>query len=831
MGKRVFRVKINTFSTLAHQLVTTLCGLLIPRIMIDTFGSTAYGITISIAQFLSYITLLEGGIGRVARGALYKPLAEKNEERISQVYLAVKSFFSTIGLVFAAYVAVLALSFHSIADVDVSAFSWEYTAALVVGIAIGKFAEYMSGISNMTLLNADQKQYVVNTVYILTNILNVILVVILAHCGVDILWVKVVSSLVFVLRPVLYALYVHKHYRLRKTNIKAKLPNQFTGIAQHTAYVIQNNTDVMLLTVFADMPSVAVYSVYHLVVFSLRNIATAFTGGMEALLGEMAAKGEQTTLRKTYRSYKLILTALTLMLFGTAAVLIVPFVSLYTVNATDADNYIHPAFALIMVVAEALNCLTLPCFNLTIAANKLKQSQWGAYGEAAINVAVSLILLLVLDNPVVAVAVGTLTAVVFKSIYYTAFAGRQILKTKLTPLFLKLGITTIALLGVAVGGSWLIDHVLIYKYTQWIVWGFGFAVATGLWGLVLGMLLYPGHLKNLHIKLMSKRKKKTPPPDVDAYAAHDIAAYAGYVEESQELLSCSSGGVATALARQMLRRGGYVAGVTYTPDFKEAVYAITNRPEELEQFKGSKYCAVRMGTVYADVKALLDDGKPVLFIGLPCGVAGLRAYLKRDYEGLVTAELICHGPTSAKVHRQYVEHLEHTFGSPLTDFSVKRKKDGWTPGYLYAAFANGAVYEKPFYHTEYGYAFATMAGKACYSCRFRGNHRTGDLMLGDFWGATEQDAYWNEKGVSAVLVHTEKGQELLLETEGLRLFETTFQKIVAGNVNIIRPRSDRPNRAKFEQLLESHGLFYAVKHSKSFPSRVKARVKALMRRA
>lgn len=502
MEKRFLRVKLNAFSTLIHQVVTILCGLVIPKIIIDTFGSVPYGITISIAQFLSYITLLEGGIGRVARGALYKPLAEGDQERISQVYLAVKRFFSTIGIVFAAYVVVLAFSFHSMANV--TAFTWEYTAALVVGIAIGKFAEYMSGISQMTLLNADQKQYIVNTVYVTTNVLNVILIVILANVGVDILWVKVVSSLVFVLRPVLYSLYVRKHYHLHKTGVKATLPNKFTGIAQHTAYVIQNNTDVMLLTLLADARAVAVYSVYHLVVFSLRNLATSFTGGMEALLGEMAAKEEQATLRKTYHSYKLILTVLTIMLFGTAAVLIVPFIRMYTEGATDA-NYIQPLFALILVIAEALNCLTLPCFNLTIAANKLKQSQWGAYGEAAINVVVSLVLMIVWD-PLIGVAAGTLAAVVFKSIYYTAFAGKHILKIKVTPLFVKLGITTLALLGVSLVGIQLIQNVLIYKYIQWIVWGFVFAIATGLLGLALAIALYPGHLKGIKSILLSKKK-------------------------------------------------------------------------------------------------------------------------------------------------------------------------------------------------------------------------------------------------------------------------------------------------------------------------------------
>lgn len=504
MAGRLLRVKLNTFSSLAHQLVTTLCGLVIPWIMIDTFGSTAYGITISIAQFLSYITLLEGGIGRVARGALYKPLAERNEEQISQVYLAVKRFFAAIGIVFAVYVVILAFGYHSMAHV--TAFPWEYTAALVVGIALGKFAEYMSGFSKMTLLHADQKYYVVNVVFIITNILNVILIVVLAKSGVDILWVKVVSSLVFVLRPVLYTLYVRRHYRLRRHGVKATLPNKFTGIAQHTAYVIQDNTDVMLLTLIADLRAVAVYAVYHLVVISLRNITASFTGGMEALLGEMAAKGEQETLRKTYHSYKLILTVLILMLFGTAAIVIVPFVKLYTEGTTDA-NYVRPVFAFILVIAEALNCLTLPCFNLTIAANKLKQSQIGAYGEAAINVAVSLVLMLVWD-PLIGVAIGTLVSVIFKCIYYTAFAGKHILKMKVTPLFLKLGITTLVLIGFALGGIWLIRDVLIYKYTQWVVWGIGFAIATGLWGLVVGMMLYPGHLKSLKSKLLSKRKSK-----------------------------------------------------------------------------------------------------------------------------------------------------------------------------------------------------------------------------------------------------------------------------------------------------------------------------------
>ena len=305
-------------------------------------------------------------------------------------------------------------------------------------------------------------------------------------------------------------------------------------------------------------------------------------------------------------------------------------------------------------------------------------------------------------------------------------------------------------------------------------------------------------------------------------------AYAGYIEDENALLSCTSGGVATALSQEMIRRGGYVAGVAYAADFKSAEYRITNRAEDLERFKGSKYVEVDKGTVYADVKALLDADEAVLFFGLPCTVAALRAYLKKEYDKLVAVDLICHGPTYATVHRQYVEHLERTYGGHVVDFSVRHKRGTWLPAYLRAAFDNGQEFMRPFYHTEYGYAFSVLAKQACYTCAFRGDNRTGDLMLGDFHGAREEDAFWNVKGVSAILVGSEKGRQTLLHTPGLRLFDTTYDRIAENNPNVVRPRDSAPQRQKFETLLRSHDLFYAVEHSKKWTTRIKARIKRLL---
>lgn len=493
---------MNAVSTLLQQLVATAAGVIIPWIMIEKFGSEAYGATTSIAQFLAYISLFEGGIGRVARGALYRPLAEGDEAEVSRIYLAIKRFFSIIGVAFAGYALILAFFYYDIADV--SGFTREYIFALVLAIAIGKFAEYMGGITNITLFNADQRQYVVNSVIIASNVINVIMIVILAGAGADIFWVKLASSLVFVLKPIIFTLYLKRNYNIIKTEKRAVLKNKATGIAQHMAYVIQNNTDVLILTVFADLKLVAVYSVYHLVTYSLRSITMSFTGGMEAVFGNMIAKGEDDELMATYRRYKFILTVLTVTFFGTAGILILPFVKIYTNDVSDV-NYMRPVFAVLLVMSDAINCLCWPCFNLTIAANKLKESRLGAYIEAALNVVFSVAL--VFWDPLVGIAIGTLISAVFKSIYYMVFASRNILK--INPLRVLFGLlsTCGVLLIISICGVFLADVLPIYDYWYWLAAGVLTVAVIGPVGLSVGCAFYPESAINLAALLKKKIKK------------------------------------------------------------------------------------------------------------------------------------------------------------------------------------------------------------------------------------------------------------------------------------------------------------------------------------
>lgn len=300
-----------------------------------------------------------------------------------------------------------------------------------------------------------------------------------------------------------------------------------------------------------------------------------------------------------------------------------------------------------------------------------------------------------------------------------------------------------------------------------------------------------------------------------------MVVYAGYVNDENKLLKSTSGGIATALAEQMIERGGYVAGVVYSENFRKAEYIVTNDINDIEKFKGSKYIDSDKNHIYRKVKALLQQGKQVLFVGLPCTVAGLYNFLGYEAENLLTCELICHGPTTTKVHEEYISYLEKKYKSEIVEFSVRRKKDAWLPPYLYAKFKNGKEFMKPFYSTEYGFAFSIFGKAACYNCHFKGTNHCADIMIGDFWGATEKDAFWNNKGVSSIFAETEKGNKALKMLRSIKLFPTTFERAVENNPMVIKSRPHDTREERFRKLFEKKGLIYAARYSVGFKQRLK----------
>ena len=465
MSEREKKAKLNISISLLSQIITLLCGLVIPGLMISSFGSEAYGATTSITQFLAYITLLEGGIGGVARAALYKPLAERDNYAISAVVYEIRRFFRIIAYIFIAYVIILAISFKSISNIQ--SLDWISTAALVVVISFSTFAQYFIGISYSVLLQADQKTYITQVVSVGTTILNTVLIVLLVRAQCGLILVKFISSIVFALRPILMWGYVKKHYYF--VEIKEcrgnYLKQKWDALTQHIAYFLHSNTDVVVLTVFSNLTLVAVYSIYNMVISNMQNLVTSFSAGMEALFGELYAKKEYMELNKIFGYYETMLSAVSLFCYGVTAVMIVPFVSVYTRGINDA-NYIVPLFSLLLVISSLVFCIRFPYHSMIIAAGKFKETRWAAFGEAFINIILSVIL--VKKYGLTGVAIGTVTAVLFRFVYYVYYLGKHVIKRSYL-LFIKRIVVDISLFIIIYYlGSFICRRIEINNFISWI---------------------------------------------------------------------------------------------------------------------------------------------------------------------------------------------------------------------------------------------------------------------------------------------------------------------------------------------------------------------------
>ena len=276
------------------------------------------------------------------------------------------------------------------------------------------------------------------------------------------------------------------------------------------------------------------------------------------------------------------------------------------------------------------------------------------------------------------------------------------------------------------------------------------------------------------------------------------ACYAVMADEATRKVS-SSGGMFTLAAEYVLQQGGYVCGAAYKDNF-EVEHILVNKSSELGRIRGSKYMQSEAGPVYPKVRELLEQNKPVLFTGMPCQVSGLYAYLGKDYPGLYTIDVFCHGITSSKVFEKY--HRDVLGGKTLTRLEFKAKEPwGWHAG-VNAWFADGTKYSKPLEADPYFGAYLQSISKnlACGTCKVNRLPRQGDLSMGDFWRVEDFDRKLNDgRGTSAVLVNSPKGEEFFkaLQSNMTVSREVPLDIAIKGNGSIIHPYMLHKNRLQF----------------------------------
>lgn len=218
---------------------------------------------------------------------------------------------------------------------------------------------------------------------------------------------------------------------------------------------------------------------------------------------------------------------------------------------------------------------------------------------------------------------------------------------------------------------------------------------------------------------------------------------------------CASGGVFSSLANYIISGGGYVAGAVWNNEFLPEII-VTNNYLDIKKMQGSKYVASSTGASYLDTKKLLDNGNTVLYSGLPCQIAGLYKFLSKNYDNLVTLELLCHGVGSPLAWKKYLEFAKKKYGKNIVDYKCQTSKRKIT-----ITFDDNTSIIETIQNNEYHstYTQNKLHKDSCFKCPYRGRTRNGDIIIGDIWAkwATK----YRENGISFAIINSSKAQKLI----------------------------------------------------------------------
>lgn len=473
----------NTTISLLNQVITIICGFILPRFILKYYGSTTNGLITSISQFLGFISLCECGVGAVVQSALYRPLAENDNQKLSKIYKASSSFFKKIAIILIGYTIFLIIFFPYIVK---GSFDKNTTIMLVISIALNYFGQYFLGMSNKILLNSDQLSFIQYGINSITLIINTIISITLMYFGFNISVMKLCSSIIFLIQPLCLKIFVERKYNLnRKVKLdREEIPQKWNGMAQHVATVILTNTDTVVLTFLSTLENVSIYGVYNLVVTGLKQLIISITSGVQSLFGNMYVNKEEALI-DFFAFIEWIIHYLVTLVFGVALVLIIPFISVYTKDINDV-NYIVPAFGFLITIAQAFYCYRLPYSLLVMAVGHYKQTQNSAIIEAAINVCLSIIL--VYKFGIIGVTIGTIIAMGYRTIYYVFYLKNNILNRNIKH-FIKHVIVDILSLTLMYFSNMYIKMNSV-SYTSWIGLALIVFVICFLESIVINFIFY-----------------------------------------------------------------------------------------------------------------------------------------------------------------------------------------------------------------------------------------------------------------------------------------------------------------------------------------------------
>lgn len=274
------------------------------------------------------------------------------------------------------------------------------------------------------------------------------------------------------------------------------------------------------------------------------------------------------------------------------------------------------------------------------------------------------------------------------------------------------------------------------------------------------------------------------------------------VEEIRQ--KSASGGVFTAIAEKVILEGGVVFGAVFNECW-EVVHSYVELTENITKLRGSKYVQSRIGNTYQEVESFLNAGRKVLFSGTSCQVAGLKKFLRKEYDSLVTIDVVCHGVPSPQLWNDYLASLDNI--APIKMVNMKDKSDGWR-GYKLTIDGEKGILSERASTNKYMLAFSQNLSlrPSCYQCPAKEGKCCSDITLADYWGVDKLlPKLYDDKGTSFVCINTSKGQAVQRKLSLIREI-ANYDASIPYNACIVKSTTEPAFRASFWEQYKEKGI-------------------------
>lgn len=465
------------------QLILMVLGIIIPRIMIVSYGSDVNGLLSTITQIFTYLVLLEAGIGQAAKNTLYKYLVSNDKDSVSRIVIVAKKYYAKITIYYGLAVICLATIAPFVLKSNVD----KITIFLII------ILEGLSGVisfyfieTDIALLNADGKGYINNSINVLNRIIGYIVKIFMAYFKLSIVTLQLAYFLITILKVIVYRIYINKQYPWLRSDINTEnevLKDRNAFVLTEIAWTIFSSTDMIVLSMFMSTTASSVYAVYNIVFSNINNIFSTVFHSISYVLGKLYHESIQKYI-KIHDSFNSIFIGGMTILLCVTYLLIIPFIRLYTKGVTDVD-YINASLPLLFCLVQLFSWTRYVTGQLSSIAGYAKPVSRISIIEAITNLILSVLLVNIYGiTGVVAATVGALPV---KVIYLTWLSDKVILKRSFKKTLKIIFVNYLLFFSTVYFSRFL--PINIKSFIQFTIYGVIFTLIYTVIGVVLNLLV------------------------------------------------------------------------------------------------------------------------------------------------------------------------------------------------------------------------------------------------------------------------------------------------------------------------------------------------------